>query len=221
MVGALLFLSLFSGLAVLTAETRFDVDSRTRDLVGGIRGPGLDAPMRAVTLLGQAAGLVPLIGATSFLLWRRDRRWALLLPVLMAGTGVLQLAAKWAVDRPRPNLAPWGYPSGHVLSLVVFLGALVYILESQATRRRWRRAGMGLAVVTLLTVAFSRLYLDMHWLSDLGGGVSLGMAYLLFSIWASEVSRGWSLRRPAALRHAGAVSPRVAALPGDPESTAA
>jgi len=214
MAGAVLFLALFASLAVLSAHNRLDVDSETRGLVGLTRGPGLDAPMQAVTQLGQAAGLVPLIAGTSLLLWRHHRRWALQLPVIMAGTGVLQVAAKWAVDRPRPNLAPWGYPSGHVLSLLVFLGVVVYLLNSAPIRRRWRRGGTGLAAIVLLAVAFSRLYLDMHWLSDLGGGFALGMAYLLFSIWAIEATRGWSLR-PVAVRPAEPVAP----LALDGEST--
>lgn len=191
MAATLLFLSLFAGLAALTAEPHFGVDRGARGLVGLARGPALDGPMHAITLLGEAAGLVPLIAAASFLLWRPRRRWAVGLPLVMAGAGVLQLAAKWAVDRPRPNLAPWGYPSGHVLSLVVFLGLLVYLIYAAPMRRWWRQAGTGLAAGLLATVAFSRLYLDKHWLSDLGGGFALGMAYLLFAIWLVETSRAW------------------------------
>ena len=218
MAGATLFLALFAGLAVLTAQSRFGVDAETRDLVALTRNPGMDASMRAVTLLGQTAGLVPLIAAACLLLWRRDRRWALLLPLLMAGTGMLQYAAKWAVDRPRPNLAPWGYPSGHVLSLLVFLGLLVYLLNTAPIGRRWRRSGTGLAALALLAVAFSRLYLDMHWLSDLGGGFTLGMAYLLLSIRTAEASRGWSWRPAPALP---SEAPLAAARAVDAESTAA
>jgi membrane-associated phospholipid phosphatase len=219
---ALIFVALFTGLAALTAEPRLDLDREARALVGLTRSPGLDAVMRAVTLLGEATGLVPLIAAASFGLWRVHRRWALALPLIMAGTGVLQLAAKWAIDRPRPNLAPWGYPSGHMLSLVVLLGLLVYLLHLAPLRRRWRRAAAGLAAGTLSTVAFSRLYLDVHWLSDLGGGLALGAGYLLFAIWLVEVSRGWLPRR-AAPAPAPAVEPSVvgAGLAVEPESAIA
>ena len=184
-----LSLVLFASLAALTEEPRFDVDREARALVGLTRGPGLDATMRAVTLLGEATGLVPMIVVASLALWRVRRRWAFALPLVMAGTGILQLAAKWAIDRPRPNLAPWGYPSGHVLSLVVLLGLLVYLLHTAPVRRRWRQGGAALAVATLSTVAFSRLYLDVHWLSDLGGGLVLGTGYLLFAVWLVDESR--------------------------------
>ena len=121
------------------------------------------------------------------MLWRASRRWALLLPVFMAGTGALQLAGKWAADRPRPNAAPWGFPSGHVLSLVVFFGVTAFLLVTLLERRRRLRflACFSCGVVVGL-VAVSRIYLDMHWLSDVIGGFTLGAAYLLIGLWATQ-----------------------------------
>jgi len=217
---ALVSVAFFAGLAAVTAEPHLAVDRDARALVGLARSPGLDAAMRAVTLLGEATGLVPLIVGASLALWRARRRWAIALPLVMAGTGVLQLAAKWAIDRPRPNLAPWGYPSGHVLSLVVLLGLLVYLLHAAPVRRRWRRAGAALAIATLSAVGFSRLYLDVHWLSDLGGGLALGMGYLLFAICLVEESRRWAPRR-AARAPAPAAEPAVLAPALAPEAESA
>lgn len=219
---SLLSVALFAGLAALTAEPSIDVDREARALVGLTRNPDLDAVMGAVTLLGEATGLVPLILTATLGLWRIRRRWALALPLIMAGTGMLQFAAKWAIDRPRPNLAPWGYPSGHVLSLVVLLGLLVYLLHAAPVRRRWRRAGAAVSVATLLTVGFSRLYLDVHWLSDLGGGLVLGMGYLLFAIWLVEASHVWGRRGavPAASLEAQPAMV-TAALAAEPESATA
>ena len=219
---SLLSVALFAGLATFTAEAHLDVDQEARALVGLTRSPGLDVAMRAVTLLGEATGLVPLIMVVSLGLWRVHRRWAVALPLVMAGTGVLQFAAKWAIDRPRPNLTPWGYPSGHVLSLVVLLGLLVYLLYAAPVRRRWRRTGAAIAVTTLSAVAFSRLYLDVHWLSDLGGGLALGMGYLLFAIWLVEEALGRASRR-ASPAPASMVEPaiRVPSLAPETESATA
>jgi undecaprenyl-diphosphatase len=144
--------------------------------------------MEIVTRLGDDAGLVPLIVIASLLLWRVSRRWAIALPVVMLGTGGLQWLAKWTANRPRPNEAPWGFPSGHVLSLVVFFGLMIYLVATASRRRRrWRLLACLVCLVTVATVAFSRLYLDKHWLSDLGGGLSVGLAYLLLAIWVIEV----------------------------------
>lgn len=159
-----------------------DLDHRTRMLVHLTRLPVLDAAMSGVSVLGENYGLIPLIALGVALLWRSSRRWAVALPLVMAGTGVLQLVAKWAIDRPRPNLAPWGFPSGHVLSLVVFFGLMIYLLSISAVPRSVRRLGYAGCAATVLAVAFSRLYLDAHWASDVAGGFSLGLAYLLPTI---------------------------------------
>jgi membrane-associated phospholipid phosphatase len=132
--------------------------------------------------------LIPLIGLGMAVLWRVSRRWAIALPFLMAGAGVLQYMAKWAANRPRPNDAPWGFPSGHVLSLAVFFGLVVWLVATAThRRRRWRIAAAVVSAAAVAAVALSRLYLDKHWLSDLAGGLLAGMAYLLLAIWVVEV----------------------------------
>jgi len=143
---------------------------------------GIDHTMNGASALGENYGLIPLIALGVALLWRRSRRWAVVLPLLMAGTGALQFVAKWAVDRPRPNLAAWGFPSGHVLALVVFFGLMTYLLCTSALTRRQRWLGSAGCAVTVLVVAFSRVYLEAHWVSDVAGGFTLGLAYLLPAI---------------------------------------
>jgi undecaprenyl-diphosphatase len=211
LLGALLSITAFLALATPAARQQwFDAERVMRDQVGLVRGPALGDAMVAVSALGQASGLVPLIVLVSLLLWRGRRPWALTLPLVMAGTGVLQLAAKWAVDRPRPNLAPWGFPSGHVLSLVVFFGLLVYVLHAVRARRAWRWLSVTGGAGVVLAVAFSRLYLDVHWLSDVAGGFALGLAYLLFAVWLVE---GQRRRRRAKPAEAAVETPPVVAEP--------
>lgn len=104
----------------------------------------------------------------------------------MAGAGVLQFLAKWLVDRPRHNLAPWGFPSGHVLSLVVLLGVAAYLVCTATARRRPRCLAIAACLLPVLVVAVSRLYLDVHWLTDVLGGFSAGTGYLALAIVAVE-----------------------------------
>ena len=164
----------------------FDLDRSADALVALTRTVTLGGPMEAISLLGQASALVPLIVLASFVLWRDRRRWAIALPAIMAGTGALQLIAKWAVDRPRPNGTPWGFPSGHALTVAVFFGLVAYMVCTSPAHRRWRWPSCALCASTVLAVAFSRLYLDMHWLSDVGGGLAVGAAYLPMTIWLVE-----------------------------------
>jgi len=188
----------FLGLAGGTLEHRWQgVDQGTREIVGLARAPGLDAPMQTMSVLGDRSGMVPLIGLASLLVWQYRRRWVLAVPIIMLGTGGLQLLAKWAVNRPRPNLAPWGFPSGHVLSLVVFFGLIAYFLCAIGIDRRWQWLGRGVGAGMVLAVAFSRLYLDAHWLSDVVGGFALGLSYLLLMLWLLESFRDRSVSAEA------------------------
>lgn len=187
--GAVVSLFGYLALAALAAQQQiFALDYGTRAWVGILRHEVLRFPMNMVTALGDNLGLVPLIVIASLVLWRASRRWAIALPVLMLGAGALQWLAKWAADRPRPDATPWGFPSGHVLSLVVFFGLMIYLVATAShRRRRWRVLASIVCLVVVAAVAFSRLYLDKHWLSDLAGGFSVGLAYLLLAIWLIEV----------------------------------
>ncbi len=178
----------FLWLAGIAAQQHlFSLDRTTRGVMTRAHEQRLDSPMQMLSVLGEGSGLIPLIALGSLSLWVWDRRrWALLLPLIMAGTGALQFIAKWAVDRPRPNHAAWGFPSGHVLSLVVFFGLVAYLLCTSRLGRNWQCLGSAVGALTVLAVAFSRLYLDVHWLSDVLAGFVLGLAYLLFTIWLVE-----------------------------------
>jgi membrane-associated phospholipid phosphatase len=187
--GALVSLVGYLALAVFATQQQFfALDYGTRAWVRQLQGEALNLPMGLVTLLGDRIGVIALIAIGMAVLWRLNRRWAVALPVLMAGAGALQWLAKAATGRARPNLAPFGFPSGHVLSLVVFFGLMIYLVAmASSQRRRWRVLACLIASVPVLVVAFSRLYLDKHWLSDLAGGLTIGAAYLLLAIWVVEV----------------------------------
>lgn len=193
LAGAALSLAGFLSLAVFAAQDHFfDLDRLVRDLVQLVRHDGLQTAMTAVSVLGDDAGLIPLIAVTSALLWRPHWRWALGLPGLMAGAGGLQVLAKWAIDRPRPNEAPWGFPSGHVLVLVVFFGVIAYLVWRSSPGRARRFLAGGSCAGLVLAVAVSRLYLEAHWLSDVVGGFLVGLAYLLVGIWVID-GRSWGV----------------------------
>lgn len=186
-------------LALASSEALLGLDDRTRGLVSAVRSDVLTGPVQLLTSLGDAAGLIPLIAVAVVVLWRSSRRWALALPLVMAGAGALQWLAKWLADRPRPDATPMGFPSGHVLTLVVLFGLIAY-LATASGRRAWALAGWAVCGLTVASVGFTRLYLDRHWLSDLGGGLMIGLAYLLVAIWLVDVV---CARVPAALHHPG------------------
>jgi membrane-associated phospholipid phosphatase len=186
---ALLFtgaLSLLGFLLLTTAVTQKHLDGMdlvARSMVHQARHPGLQGFMEGASFLGGQPGQVAIVVIGSVMLLPRRRRWAFALPFVMLGVGLVQFLAKWAVDRPRPNLDPWGFPSAHVLSLVVLCGYLAYVACLARPRRRWQGLAVATVVAIVGTVGYSRMYLDAHWLSDVVGGLTAGLAYLLAAIW--------------------------------------
>jgi membrane-associated phospholipid phosphatase len=183
LAGGLLSLLGFLLLTAVVAQQHFaGADLAARSLVHQSHHPALTSVMEGASFLGGRPGQIALIGAGFATLWPGRRRWALGLPLVMAGVGAVQFLAKWAVDRPRPNLDSWGFPSAHVLSLVVLCGYLAYAV-TLGTSRGQRRLAMGAGAVIVGTVAYSRMYLDAHFLSDVLGGLMAGLAYLSGAIW--------------------------------------
>jgi membrane-associated phospholipid phosphatase len=189
LVGGSLFSLAFLILTTAVLARRLDaVDLVSRAFVHQSHRPWLQQAMEGASFLGGQPGQVALVVLGSLMLWPRRRQWAVGLPLAMAGVGVVQLLAKWAIDRPRPNMGPWGFPSAHVLSLVVLCGYLAYVVSLTSARRRWHTLSVGAGVGVVGTVAYSRMYLDAHWLSDVLGGLTAGLAYLLVAIWAIDAA---------------------------------
>ena len=146
------------------------------------RHPSLDQPMRILSTLGSGAVLIPLNMLVALLLWRWRYRYALIVPLIGAAGVMLEALTKWIVHRPRPKNVGYGFPSGHVLGSVIFFGLLAYLIVKAGRERSWGRAAIGAGTLTVVGIAFSRLYFNAHWLSDILGGLTGGLAIVLASM---------------------------------------
>lgn len=124
-----------------------------------------------------------LAAAVAWLLWRGDRTAALWVAAVSVLGSVLQQGVKAAVGRERPR---WpdpvdtahyaAFPSGHALTATVGCGLLYWLALRHGVPARWRWAAALVAVVSVLGVGFTRVYLGVHWFSDVLGGWLLGGA---------------------------------------------
>ena len=160
--------------------------------------PGwLDEPMRLVTALGYYWVVLPLLAVVAALLYRRGWRLsAALLLVSIAGSIVLTTVLKGVFRRARPELFDSGYhasfysfPSGHATVAVGFYGMLTLILAYRLRgKARWAVAVSG--VIVVLFIGFSRLYLGVHFPTDVLAGYLAALLWLVcvgavYALWLS------------------------------------
>ena len=155
----------------------------------------LDGPMRAATALGYYSVVLPLLAVVSLaFLYRGWRLSAVLLVVSTAGGVFLTTVLKSVFRRARPEILDSGYtagfysfPSGHATVAVGFYGALALVLAYHLRGlARWAAVALGAALVLL--IGFSRLYLGVHYPTDVLAGflaaplwlVSVGGVYVLW-----------------------------------------
>jgi undecaprenyl-diphosphatase len=155
----------------------------------------LELTMRDLTALGSTAVLTLVtLAAAGYLLLMRRAGAALMVACAVGGGLAASHGLKWLIERPRPDLVPHGvpvltlsFPSGHAtMSAVVYL-TLGVLLASLQPSRRAALYLLGVAVLLTVLVGFSRVYLGVHWPSDVLAGWSLGAAWaaacLLVSQW--------------------------------------
>lgn len=196
-------LVLFGALAVLVRRVHAiqHVDGSVATWGYDHRGTGSTDALQALTNLGNiriVVGLAVLLVLVD--LHRRRSVWSFLfLLTVLGGMEASMLAVKDLVGRLRPTLNPAAaslgpsFPSGHSATAAAFYAAATLVL-GRHLRARARHMVAAVAVATAVAVAASRVLLDLHWLSDVVGGLALGWAWFAFS----AVVFGGRLLRPTA-----------------------
>lgn len=157
------------------------------DPATAIGGQQLQTAMRDLTALGGVTVLTLLtVLAMAYLFLRRHRATALLLGVAFLGGQALSHGMKSVFSRPRPDLVPHGveiatasFPSGHSMMAAVTYLTLAVILARTQPRLSLRIFLIAAAAVLAILVGTSRVYLGVHWPSDVLAGWSLGAAWAL------------------------------------------
>lgn len=184
------------GFAVLAGEVlEGDTGRLDRAILLALRNPGdladplgptwFEEVMRDLTALGGTTVLALVtVGVIAYLLLVRRRATALLVAVSVLGATVLSGLLKWGFDRPRPDLVPHGvavysqsFPSSHaMLSAAIYLTLGALLARSQE-RVRVKAFLIGVAVLVTVLVGASRIYLGVHWPTDVLGGWAVGAAW--------------------------------------------
>jgi undecaprenyl-diphosphatase len=156
-----------------------------------------------VTHLHSTLGVTVMTLAVCIYLWRRKLRgWVFTLIVTVYGGMLLNLWLKGVFQRARPHfddpiltLTSYSFPSGHAMISMVFYGALSAIIFSQVQAWRWRLLSVMVSLVLIALVGFSRIYLGVHYLSDVLGAIAEGAAWLALCLTEAGGSRQKAVSR--------------------------
>lgn len=162
-------------------------DAVGMQLAYGLRSPALTAVMRAVTWLGTDLAYLVVLAAGWPLARRQGAKYLALAMVSLVGADIVRTTVNLLVHRPRPPHAQWltpaslySFPSGHTALAGTAFGLAAWLLWRWDRRAgRWAVAG---GLVAGLAVACSRVYLGVHWPSDVLGGAVFALVWTCLTI---------------------------------------
>lgn len=190
-----------------------EIDARTHEWARFTRTGGSTAFFTTLTLIGTPVGLgILVLIACAVLVAKRRWRWAAYLIVTTGLGGLLNLQLKAFFARARPELAEalrdahgYSFPSGHAMGSTVCFAALAYLALRVLPRWRHRSAAIAFAFTMIPAISASRIYLGVHWISDVGAGIAAGLIWVVAATVAYETLR--RIRMVRALRAKRGQSP--------------
>jgi undecaprenyl-diphosphatase len=195
-----------------------DFDARAHQWARFTRTTGATRFFTTMTIIGTPVGLGALLVIVAVLLALRGRwRWIAYLAVTTGVGGLLNVALKAFFARARPELAEalrhasgYSFPSGHAMGSTIVFGALAYLALRILPTWRERAAALAFAVSMIIAIASSRIYLGVHWISDVAAGIVAGLIWVVTTTVAYESFR--RIRMIRALRRARQDDARSSAL---------
>ncbi len=182
---------------VVTSEPLVAADIRVANMLYVFRDAELIKVFLWITLLAKWEMIISFGVIASIFLWLWKKRFYILpFWVTITGSYLFYTLSKIIIHRPRPDIAYYvengfSFPSGHATMAVAFYGFLTYILFRQHKHWKIKANILFVNLVIILGVGLSRLYLGVHYLSDVWGGYLLGALWLVIGISIAE----WLKRR--------------------------
>jgi undecaprenyl-diphosphatase len=199
---AALALFVWLGYQVRSGEPT-ELDLTIRAAVRSLETARLSDVMWGASFYGAPRRLLPLgLAAATVFLLRGWRRGAVLVLVTLAGAGVLDAGLKELFARARPQAffdyyptpRSFSFPSGHALFAVCFFGGIAVLLSHRLRGRPAQVLVWAIALVPIILIGASRVYLGVHYPTDVIGGFAVGI------VWVASVALGDRLAERRRLR---------------------
>jgi membrane-associated phospholipid phosphatase len=155
------------------------------------------------TFLGTHEFLIPanLVMIAWFLFIKKHKWYSIKVPAIALSSLGLMFMLKHIFNRPRPSIplleAAKGlsFPSGHALMSVTFYGLIVYMIFKSVKNPSLKWSLISCLILLILIIGFSRIYLRVHYASDVIAGYCIGFLWLVFAVWLLNKMEHYSRRR--------------------------
>ena len=173
------------------------IDMRVHDWAVHERNRDATGFFTLMTIIGGAAGVATIAAITTIaLVILRRFRWAIYVAFNMSIGGLFDVELKRFFARARPDEAEmlrhasgYSFPSGHAMGSTILFTTLSYLAIRTFPRWRWKSAALALGVTFIVSVALSRVYLGVHWISDVSAGITAGLLWVTMTTVAYETFR--------------------------------
>ncbi|HWW62531.1 MAG TPA: phosphatase PAP2 family protein [Thermoanaerobaculia bacterium] len=173
------------------------VDTLVHDWAVAERSSGATPFFVTMSFIGSPAVLAcVLVLVAAVLLVKKRYRWLIYLAGTTGLGSLLNMTLKAFFARARPDLAAqlrhahgYSFPSGHAMGSTIVVGALTYLVFRVLTQWRWKSLALAMGVTLIFAISSSRIYLGVHWISDVGAGITAGFIWVIATTVAYETSR--------------------------------
>lgn len=165
-------------------------DSKVTEFIISFRTPALNKFLQFITEVGDFNGYLVMAIISTIVFYLKFKNWRYVVEIffVLIVSGLSNVALKQVINRARPDaehlvsVASLSYPSGHAMSAIAFYGFLIYLVYTFKLKA-WVKTGLILVFgFLILTIGISRVYLGVHYPSDIVGGYIAGFIWVLFCI---------------------------------------
>jgi undecaprenyl-diphosphatase len=182
----------FSFLAyTISAKEILQFDTAIITFIQGVESPGLTAVMKILSIIGDTPVVIILSLVVLFFLYKvlKHRSELVLFVVALSGSAILNLLLKYFFQRTRPEIhrlveiEGYSFPSGHAMNACTVYTIIAFLLWHNIATKTGRTILIILSTIMILSIGISRIYLGVHYPSDIFGGYLASGFWITIAIW--------------------------------------
>jgi undecaprenyl-diphosphatase len=178
------------------------IDDAVMHWIAAHQYPALQSVMLEITSLGTGVVVSMIVFIAGMFLWlNQHKHSAILLIAATLGGMLLDNLLKIGFNRPRPQVFQWGtyafsssFPSGHAMSSIIVYGTVAYLAARLQRNVRSRVLTMAIAALLIALICASRMYLGVHYPTDIAAGLIIGLAWSGFCMAVLEAAQLYAKR---------------------------